>query len=355
LYRIPTTCADRARLTFLLCDNQTIVLNLRSLALLFVTSITALGCHAQTPSPVTLGQPLPPATARRVEVLLRQKANLPPGSTVVVGPATSSQVNGFKDIAVTVVNEGKASKPINFLISDDGKTMAQFNKFDISADPRLAVSPEGRPFRGGPATAPVVIVGFDDLECPYCARLHKTIFPAITERYGDKVHIVYKDFPLDQHPWAMHAAIDVNCLADQSGPAYWSLVDAIHAGSGEIGDDPKDPKQQKTLDRATQQLDEMTRKEGTAAHVDMAALNSCLTKQDTKAIEASKQLGTSLGIDSTPTLFINGDKIDGAVPIEFIFNVIDDALRAENIQPPPPYAPPAAAPAPAATATKPGK
>jgi protein-disulfide isomerase len=297
---------------------------------------------------------VPLATARRVEILLRQKAQLPPGSTVSVGPATTSEIPGFKTISVTIANDGKTSHPLSFLISDDGKTLAQFTKYDISADPRTAIASDGRPARGGPASAPVIIVGFDDLECPYCARLHSTIFPAITERYGDKVRIVYKDFPLDQHPWAMHAAVDVNCLADQSGPGYWKLVDTIHAHSGEIGKDltaPADPsgkEADKTLPRATEQLDTLTKTEGKAEKVDMTKLDACIAKQDTKAVDAEKQLAISLNLESTPTLFINGDKIDGALPIEFIFGIIDDALRAENVTPPPPYAAPKAADATAA-------
>jgi predicted DsbA family dithiol-disulfide isomerase len=77
-----------------------------------------------------------------------------------------------------------------------------------------------------------------------------------------------------------------------------------------------------------------------AAHLDTAKLNACIQKQDKSAIEASMKIGTGLGIEATPALFINGDKIDGAVPIEFIFNVIDDALRAENVTPPPTYVAP---------------
>ncbi len=327
------------------------MLNLRSLPSLVLTAAFAsLGCHAQTAS-IVPGQPLAPATARRVEVLLRQKANLPPDSAVQISVPKASELPGYESLTVTFSNEGKVSKPINFLLSSDGKTLAQFNKFDISADPRSLVSADGRPARGGPLTAPVLIVGFDDLECPYCARLHESIFPAITARYGDKVHIVYKDFPLEQHPWAMRAAVDVNCLATASPTGYWSAVDYIHAHSSEIGVDPKDAKAEKTLPRASDQLDQITRDQGAAQHVDATALDACIKKQDTSSIEVSRKLGTSLGVDSTPSLFINGAKIDGAVPISFIYQIIDDALRAENVPPPPPYVDPAKPPTPAPAAT----
>ena len=326
---------------------------------LLALTLATLGCRAQTPAAPNsqIGQQLTPAEQHRVEVLLRQRANLPPAAIVHLGPRTPSEIPGYDTISVSFSAEGKDSKPANFLISKDGKSLAQFSKYDLSADPRTMISPDGRPFRGGPATAPVVIVGFDDLECPYCARLHKSIFPAITQRYGDKVHFVYKDFPIDQHPWAMRAAVNVNCLAQQSPTGYWNLVDYIHAHASEMGADPKDPKADKTLARANDQLDQITRQQGQFQKVDMTKLEACLTKQDTTAIEASKKIGDGLNIDATPTLFINGVKIDGAVPLDFLFGQIDAALLAQGIQPPPPYVAPAApatpTPAPAETPNPP--
>jgi protein-disulfide isomerase len=335
-----------------------------SLALLALTFVT-IGCHAQTPaakqaaaaqqnSSATQGRPLSPAEQHRIEVLLRQKANLPPGSSVNLGPRMPSDVAGYDNVSVNFSAEGKVSRPVNFLLSTDGKTLAQFSKFDISADPRDMISAEGRPARGGPVTAPVLIVGFDDLECPFCARMHENLFPALTKRYGDKVRFVYRDFPLTEiHPWAMRAAVDVNCLGAQSPQGYWNLVDYIHAHASDVGADPKDAKADKTLPRAEQQLDALTREQGKNEKADMPKLEACLTKQDTAAIEASKKIGEGLGIDSTPTLFINGDKIDGAVPLDFLFGEIDDAMRAEGATPPPPYVEPAVVPAASAAAVTP--
>jgi protein-disulfide isomerase len=355
------------------CDNQRTVLISRRLALLVLAAIlTSLGCHAQTK--IETGAQLPLSVTHRIAVLLRQKAQLPPGSTITIGPAQPSDVNGYHTITVTLTADDKTSHPINFLISDDGKTIAQFVKYDLSADPRTLVSDAGRPARGGPSSAPVIIVNFDDLECPFCARLHETIFPALTQRYGDTVRIVYKDFPLDQHPWAMHAAVDVNCLAAQSPAGYWNLIDYIHSHAAEIGTDPgaakaddakpaksdKPDKPEHTLDRANAQLDKLTRDQGAFQKVNAATLDACIVKQDPSAIEASKMLGASLNVESTPSMFINGEKIEGALPLDYIFARIDDALRAEGATPPPPYVAPApaapaapAAPKPAPTAAKP--
>ncbi|WP_433975133.1 DsbA family protein [Tunturiibacter lichenicola] len=295
--------------------------------LIFALTLAALGCHAQTPA-ATSGK-LSPEMTRRVEVLIRSKSSVPPNYDILIGPRTKSDVPGFDTISVTFSADGKTSNT-DFLLSTDGNTLAQFRKFDISKDPKLLVSGEGRPARGGPATAPVLIVGFDDLECPYCAKMHEQLFPALTERYKDQIHIVYRDFPLDLHPWAMRAAIDTNCVGAQSSTGYWNLVDHIHAHAGELGGDDK------SLAKANDTLDTLARDEGKRQNLNAETLNACIVKQDNTAIKASIKLGEGLGVDSTPILFINGEKLEGALPLEYVYRIIDNALIASGQTPPPP-------------------
>ena len=316
--------------------------------LIFALTLAALGCHAQTPTDAS--KQLSPELARRVEVLIRSKSSsITPDYVIHIGPRTKSAVPDFDQIDVTFEVEGKTSKPVPFLISTDGKTLAQFSKYDISQDPKLLVSGDGRPARGGPANAPVLIVGFDDLECPYCAKMHAQLFPALVERYKDQIHIVYRDFPLDQHPWAMRAAIDANCVGAQSPAGYWNLVDYIHAHAAEVGGD------EKSLAKANDTLDSLARDEGKRQKLNVDVLNACITKQDDTAIKASVKLGESLGVDSTPALFINGEKVEGALPVEYVYRMIDNALIASGqTPPPPPPAPPVQAPPGTAPANKPG-
>lgn len=292
------------------------------------------GCHAQAPAQAS--DRLSPELARRVEVLIRSRSNVPPNYTIEVGPRSKSEVPGFSEITVNFFADGKSSKPVKFLLSDDGKTMAQFSKYDISADPRQLLSAEGRPARGGPANAPVLIVGFDDLECPFCSKMHAELFPAILDRYKDQVRIVYRDFPLSQHPWATRAAIDANCVGAQSATGYWKLVDHIHAHANELGGE------EKSLAKANTTLDTLAREEGARQKVDTAALSACLAKQDDKAINASVKEGEALGVDSTPAMFINGEKLEGAYPIEDVYRMIDGALVAQGKTPPSPVVKPAA-------------
>jgi protein-disulfide isomerase len=342
---------------------------------LFATLLATFSCHAQSstssgnsvenspsspkPSQVKVGVPLSLAMVHNVEVLLRNKADLPPGSTITVSAPQPASLPGYDKIFITFTAEGKTSRPVSFLISGDGKTLAQFIRYDISSDPRKMIPVSNRPFRGGPASAPVVIVNFDDLECPFCARFHNTLFPAIIQRYGDQVHIVYEDFPLDQHPWAMHAAVDVNCMAEQSSAGYWNLVDYIHEHHDDIGtsklggpagangsaaDGPKAGTPQHTLERSYAQLDQLTHDQGALQKVDSVKLDACIKKQDTSLIDAERSLGNALNVDSTPTFYINGAKYEGALPLDYVFSQIDAALRAEGVTPPPPYLPAGATP-----------
>ncbi len=290
---------------------------------------------------MSTGKPLSPDTAWRVENLIRRKANeLPPMATVTLSGLQPSNVSGFSKLYATLSSEGNVSRPIEFLLSDDGNTLEQVTTFDISASPRTGIPYTHRPSRGGAENAPVIIVGFDDLECPYCARLHASIFPAITNRYGNKIHVVYHDYPLEIHPWAMRAAVDVNCLAPQSDTAYWSAVDRVHAEASTIGMDPKDAKAERTMARASDQLDAITREEGHKAKLDANKIDDCIHKQDQTNINDEVHLAQSLSLGSTPVLFINGNKVEGALPIEYIFSVIDKALVAQGVTPPAPYVPP---------------
>jgi protein-disulfide isomerase len=226
---------------------------------------------------------------------------------------------------------GTAPKTVDFLLSQDGATLARLQKFDLTKDPNVAQL-ANRPVRGD-QTAKVTIVNFDDLECPYCARMHQQLFPETLDRYKGLVKIVYKDDPLVEiHPWALHAAIDANCLAGLDPAAYWRYVDYLHQHGEDISGPDHDPVKSGLL------LDKLAREQG--AKVDQSALDGCLLKQDPAPVRASMKEADGLHIDGTPTLFVNGERIAGAQPVAAVWSAIDRALRAEGITPPPnPQAP----------------
>jgi protein-disulfide isomerase len=160
--------------------------------------------------------------------------------------------------------------------------------------------------------------------------MHQELFPRTMERYGDKVRFVYKDDPLTEiHPWALHAAVDSNCLADQNGSAYWGYVDYLHSHGQEVTGDSGN--QQKSYAA----LDKIAREQGKLFALDSAKLDACLQKQDESAVRASMKEAESLGVEGTPYLFIDGEHVNGALPAEQVWAVIDRALKAAGIAPPP--------------------
>ena len=274
------------------------------------------------------GEKLPAELAWRVEVLFRSRVALPPAAEVNIGLRSPSEVAGYDRISVTYTVDGNVSQPIVFLLSKDGRWLVPFNKFDISGDSQTGISTANRPARGGPVGAPVSIIVFDDLECPYCARFNATLLPAVLDRYKELVRVVYLDYPSEGHPWALRAAVDTACLADQSNAGYWNAVDIIHARAGELGG------KEGSLSVANDSLDTIVSQAGERQHVDATALKACIRKQDASSVESSRRQGDAFRIERTPTLFINGAKIEGAVPVDFLFHVIDTALLAKGKTPP---------------------
>jgi protein-disulfide isomerase len=284
-------------------------------------AIATFGCRAQTPAPNA-------SVERRIEVLVRSQFNVPSDYDVSLGGKTKSDIPGYDNLPVTFSHNTKQTT-VTFLISKDGNTLARLEKFDISKDPESIYSLDHRPVRGN-ADAKVTVVNYDDLECPYCARMHEELFPITLDHYKGMVRFVYKDFPLvDIHPWAMHAAVDANCIADQNSDAYWKFVDYAHSHGQEIEGARQDVKQSFAT------LDQQARTIGKSANLNEAKLDACIAKQDDSAIRASMREGEKLGIDGTPQLFVDGERVAaGAQPTSAVWDSIDRALKADGITPP---------------------
>ena len=88
----------------------------------------------------------------------------------------------------------------------------------------------GHPFTGG-KDATVTIVEFSDFQCPYC-RAAEPALKQVRTKYGDKIKLVYMDFPLGMHPHAMDAAVAGRCAADQE--KFWEFHDAMFADQSKL-------------------------------------------------------------------------------------------------------------------------
>ncbi len=156
----------------------------------------------------------------------------------------------------------------------------------------------------GPADAPIQIVEFSDFDCPYCQRATGTM-AQLLDRYGDQIRFVYKDYPLPSHPNAFKAAEAGKCANAQG--KFWELHDKMFASQG-------------SLDIAS------LKTYASELGLDAAAFASCLDDgRYTQRVQQDLATGARFGVSSTPTVFINGRLVTGAVP----YDVFDGIIREE--------------------------
>jgi protein-disulfide isomerase len=304
---------------------------MKRLVLLFL--LVCAGCSAQSNNasqPATASSPTAsPELQQRIEHQVRAQYDLPPEITISVGPLRPSDISGFNNVTLTLNGRGKQQK-IDFLLSKDEKTLARMTRMDLSHDVYAEragkMDLQGRPVRGNP-DAKVTIVNYDDYECPFCSRMHTTLTQDILPQYGDKIKIVYKDYPLPMHPWARHAANDANCLAKESPASFWEFADYVHGNQREITG-------AKDLNKSFADLDRITLDLGKKNGADLTALQACVKNQSDTVLKASMGEAESLGVEATPTMFINGQKLEGAVDADDVRAVLNEQLKAAGVQPP---------------------
>ena len=280
--------------------------------------LICIGCSAQL-SPGDLDQ--------RIERQLRVTYNVPADVKLTFSPLRASDFPNYDAVTVTFKGETK-TQDYEFLVSKDQKTLIRMTRIDLSKDPYEEISKKidikGRPVRGNP-NAKVVLVSYDDFECPYCSHNHETLFPQLLKEYGDRVAFVYKDFPLTEiHPWATHAAVDANCIASQNGDAYWEFADYVHSNRQVVN-------QEKDLNAQFAALDRITLNEGDKFKLDRTKLQACIKDQKADAVTASEKEGEGLGVSGTPTMFVNGEMLDGARSVGEIRAALDSALQRAGV------------------------
>ena len=287
--------------------------------------LLCLGCSAQSnPQPSALDM------NQRIERQVHAYFNVPADVKIKVGPHTPSEFANYDTVPVTL-SRGEKSQTMEFLVSRDGKTLVRMTKIDLTEDPYAAamkkIDVTARPVRGNP-NAKVTIINYDDFECPFCARMHSTLMTEILPQYGDKIKIIYKDYPLSMHPWAQHAANDANCLAKESGQGYWEFADYVHANQRAISGNQKD------VQHSFNELDHITMDIGKKNGADSARLQACIKAQPDDVMKASLAEGDTIGVNATPTVFVNGERLDGAVDVEEVKAALNQRLLEAGVQPP---------------------
>ncbi len=277
--------------------------------------LVCLGCSAQSAAPNDAD--------RRIIALVRAHYKVAPTIDIKLEDRRASDEFKGYDVVKVKLSRGERSSTLDMLVSHDGKQMLQ-----VSRNPMDKIDLTGRPVRGN-RDAKVTIVNFDDFQCPYCAGNHQVLMHDILKQYADRVRIIYKDYPLESiHPWARHAAIDSHCLAQQGGDAFWDFADYVHGNQKAITGEKRTPAEQFAA------LDQAAESAGKKHNVDETRLKACLKAQPKEMLEQSIKEADDLDVSATPTMFINGQKFDGAVPLPELLQVLNRTLADAGEAPP---------------------
>jgi protein-disulfide isomerase len=289
----------------------------KSTWLLGVVSVVAVLNACQSPPSAAPSEADTKQMEQRVREYFTETLTLPPGVTMKLTAIAPAAVPGLLT-ATLELSKGTQTQSVPLLLSRDGHYMVQGHLTDLTIDPSKAVMEKialkDLPSRGNP-DAPVTIVEYSDFQCPFCGRAYKMLEDQVLKEYAGKVRVVFKNFPLtNMHPWAESAAVAGACARQQSPQAFWKVYDFLFQNQKDI-----------TVENLKEKTEGVIRDAG----ADVGKFDACFDNKATlDAVRADMHEATLLGVHSTPTFFINGRKLEGAVPYDSFKAAIDAALGA---------------------------
>ena len=238
---------------------------------------------------------------KNAEAYLRNLYAWGPDFKVKLGPVSPSLSPDFYKLPVQVTLNGQSDTG-EVYVSKDGKTIVRGDMFNMQKDPyadaRGKLHVDGAPSQG-PANASVTVVEFADFQCPHCKEFNDLLGPILQK--WPQAKFVYKDFPLvDIHPWAETAAVGAHCAFQQSAAAFWKMHDAIFAQQDVI-----------STENVWDKLNGFAADE----KLNLDTFKACMSSEDAKKfVETERAEGAELGVNSTPTIYVNGRPVVGGDP-----------------------------------------
>lgn len=215
--------------------------------------------------------------------------------------------------------EGEERFPIEIFVSRDGRQVFFDRPYDLE-DPfgaiRKQIQVEEAPARG-PADAALTIVEYSDYTCPYCRQFFLAVEEPLLDQFGDRVRLVYKNFPLaGMRAWSMDAALAAACAFRQGNQPFWTLHEKLF-------------REMPRLKEGRPVLHKLAGEAG----LDVPAFTRCFDQRDALAeVNRDLQEGERLGVQGTPTFFVNGRPIPGLVSPENFFHIVEEELAAAQRQ-----------------------
>ena len=283
----------------------------------FLLSLAAacLGAYGQTQTAAKIAPAAAPSALDKAtfEAYVRHMYVMDSRISVQVSDPKPDEMPGFKEVIVRATM-GNQSQDLVFHISGDGQKIVQGTVFDIRKNPFQAdldkLKTEGAAGMGT-SGAPVAIVEFSDFQCPYCKEEAKLLRQNLLTTYPTQVKLYFKEFPLEAvHPWSKRAAMAARCVLRQGVDAFWAYHDWIF-----------DHQDQITPANLRDQVMDWAKAE---SKIDLVKLGQCMDDKLTEAeVDKNEEQGRDLAVNSTPTLFINGRRIERAIDWPTLKSIID--------------------------------
>jgi protein-disulfide isomerase len=227
---------------------------------------------------------------------VRDISKLPPGTEISLGAGAKSPYPGFEELVISAMIQGQKQTAPVFTLNH--KVGILGSVLPYITNPRVLINLTNQPAEG-PANAAVTLVEYADLQCPTCAKFHEFLQKDAMPKYGNKLRIVYKEFPLPLHDWSMTAAIANECAYRIKPSAFVPYRTLIFAN-------------QQAFNVAN--VRDLLLQYGEQTGLDKLKLSACIDSKATlPRIQADKEEGEKLGISSTPTSIVNKRFVVGFV------------------------------------------
>jgi len=251
-----------------------------------------------------------------VNAFLRETFAYNPGLSWKVSDIKPSQAEGLAEVTV-VLTTPQGLQTNQFYVTADGTHAISGQIIPFGAHPYAAarhkLEKETNGFSRGPADSPVTIFEFSDLQCPHCKEAQPIIDRLLSEEKN--VRLVFQNYPLASHDWAEKGAAYADCVGRASNGSFWKFIQSVYDAQSDI-----------TAANADDKLKELA----DAAGVNGAEIAECAAKPATLGrVERSVELGNSVGVSGTPTLFINGRSIPnvGSLGYDVLKQLVDFAAE----------------------------
>ncbi len=260
--------------------------------------------------------------ALKVERFLRYYYNWPEAAVnVKVGEMKPSPMKGLFQTLVELSDKAGQKIPakITFFVSEDGKFVMEgpaLSTTDPYKEIRESIDISNQPAQG--AVVPkVTIVEYSDFQCGSC-KMMGGVLKEVLKEFSAQVRVYFKDYPLkDIHPWAAEASVIGRCVFKQNEDAFWEYHDWVH-------------QKQETLNLTSLPTEARTFLAG-KKKVDSVRFEACMKGPEARAeVDRSVKEAQTLGINTTPTIFVNGRRLVGALPAASLRQVI--LLELERIK-----------------------